>query len=560
MPDPDFGIGPEDEIEYIDVTRPINPAFFTSRLKDEPFIQSRTYVEVQPSRVNNKNLTQPITENSTLPSPTPTTNSSSIVPNERTEGPPTPIYMVVTHQNRIQCFVNLFMYYVKKISGGGGWPFKSKKKKFSFFNASMLRLRLESDETVKTVKTDETDEIDEIDETKNGKVVLEMIYSGIDGDAAQKILVKKEKKYYITQEEKEERYRDSQPPEFFTVFEPLKMDYKDFLKDFNVNDNGIPHAFPLIIVRHGEAEHNEEDSWHRTEDTSLTETGEQQAREAGRQLVQLLKDRNEILKFIGVSDLVRTHQTAINLIEPFKDSWSTFIETFRYNYSLQYMGTTPVFTVVPCIHEVTSKSAKYFKECDAVVNYMDKSLENFPIGTYPDKIDLDDGKRVTIDWRIYKRFYNFKDNDRRTNSFHQRNLCHDAFNLFSAVNDTVYAVTNLKEAAVRWDEIRKNLPFSSVTKVLRQPRYSYNVNKSRDEKGKQLPLSQPLDYQNQERSTFWERIFGKKTKKTNSPGRPNPEGAVVGGSTKSRKRRRIHKRTIKPIKHRKNKRKTLKKH
>jgi broad specificity phosphatase PhoE len=266
------------------------------------------------------------------------------------------VSIIVTHQNRLKCFLNSLM-----------------GVKYRFGNCSIIQLSMYKPSVQPSGQ-------------KNSfiHVNVSLIFDGF---------TKPNKKYYTTEPNPKDK----------NLFPFVNLDGN--LQNFMDIDPSkmLPNTeYIFFLVRHGNAVHNEYNLFTKYKslynmDTLLTENGEGQAEEAGRFLKKYLDENHLNVNYIFSSDLKRTRQTLTIIVDQLKPLKNNEI------------------IVLPCAHELT-----YFddKNCDKrMINYSKGALagENLMRCDVECKLDdksISDCCRVTygktkldVNWVFYKKFY-----------------------------------------------------------------------------------------------------------------------------------------------------------
>lgn len=368
------------------------------------------------------------------------------------------IYLIASHNTRIQCLINL----IKTLKG----------KQIRFKNCCVIRIEFNESE---------------------GKIDVKLVYSGSLGDSEKKNIFKRA--YYVTLQDlpehvvpesqlpntpddeldgypiptsklktysspeldgytmvngdpvpnsqlNPERFPDgsmtvkggikfSNPFKWGAVPEETRVSLEQKL-DFTITKTSTPslaevldklkpvgiesHENPLAkgrhifyIVRHGQAKHNVSKP-NLELDTNLTADGQYQAKLAGIALLKIMNDRNEFPDVLGVSDLKRTHQTLNGIITNMM--LEAQYDKVLYNKIKKY--NEQEFVVIPCTSELSESSND--GKCDLSTAMVKKTdifsgiyaPENFPRCTKAETILR--GKCGQIDyhplnWSYYLRFY-----------------------------------------------------------------------------------------------------------------------------------------------------------
>lgn len=217
------------------------------------------------------------------------------------------VSLIVTHSNRLRCLLRNLL---KK-------NFNDKIQRSK--NLVILRLAI----------------------TKNNdtyNITLEMVYEGI-------VNYNEKKKYYIPNEFQIGyinyiQNNHIQNNQISGTHKKTKKNKQLFFKPINININITENDFKKIfeltmnneiiesdnnyifyLVRHGEAEHKIIKGYKKTissligkKDTSLTKSGEEDAKKVGIEFNKYLNEKKESIDYYFVSDLHRTHQTLLDLI------------------------------------------------------------------------------------------------------------------------------------------------------------------------------------------------------------------------------------------------------
>jgi broad specificity phosphatase PhoE len=294
----------------------------------------------------------------------PPTNPSTVYKQPTTENN-TIVSLIVSHQSRMRCFLK---------------PFLNDNGEYSFMNCSIIRL------SFKQVNSD----------VANIQYSLELVYNG-DLTVEEKN-EKKGRKYFV---------KDNYYPNPGKI-DPIQFKTQNYSIDKNIFFKMIKGSYDInaeyvfYIVRHGQAEHNENTSKIRKlshPDTSLTETGKEHAKTAGIELNKLL-DKKKI-KYLFASDLLRTHETLSKLIEKCND---------KLDPSLNSNGKNKV-VILPCAHELVftkgldvncdkAMRTKYFAYFAGENRTCHKSTHK----ACKDKLNVD-FENLDVDWKIYDEFY-----------------------------------------------------------------------------------------------------------------------------------------------------------
>ena len=255
------------------------------------------------------------------------------------------VSIIVTHQNRIKCFLNSFM-----------------KIKHSLGNTSIIELILKK---------------------VNNKIIysIRLIYGGS--------TMSKHTLYFPTEDTKNKLYK----------FDEIQNQTMDFL---GITPSDIPENTEVIffLVRHGNAEHNQYKGVTKFQslfrkDTLLTEDGIQQAKDAGKFLLEYIQKNNLNIKTIFASDLKRTRQTLSILVNEFSQIPTDII-------------------VLPCAHELIyfddkNCDKKMLREvrgvlagenittCDTICVVLGEDDQCCTIKT--------DKKKYDVNWDFYNKFY-----------------------------------------------------------------------------------------------------------------------------------------------------------
>lgn len=268
------------------------------------------------------------------------------------------VSIIVSHQNRIKCFLNSFM-----------------KIKYGLANCSIIKLTLSKDKD-------------------NIRYDIELIYEG-GGNI--------DKKYYAPK---------NKNISSFIPFEDIHRVTNNFI---GINPKDIPDdtQFIFFIIRHGNSIHNEYTTLTKIQslyrlDTTLTENGQREARDAGIFLRNYLQTYQLPIHMIFSSDLKRTRQTLTIIMSQLKSNRMTNI------------------VVLPCAHELhfreNGSEDDGLKSCD---RKMISDLRGALAGE--NKMDCDtvcndfvdnqccvvryDDIKLKVDWRYYNSFYDNKKRD-----------------------------------------------------------------------------------------------------------------------------------------------------
>ena len=360
------------------------------------------------------------------------------------------IYLIASHNTRIQCLINL----IKTLKG----------KQIRFKNCCVIRIEFNESE---------------------GKIDVKLVYSGSLGDAEKKNIFKRP--YYVSLKDLPERvvpesqlpntpddeldgypiptskpYQYSSPDEF--VGDPVpnsqltperfpdgSMTVKGGMKfsnpfkwgavpeeprvsleqklDFTITKTTTPslaevldklnpvgiesHENPLAkgrhifyIVRHGQAKHNVSKP-NLILDTNLTTDGQYQAKLAGEALLEIMKQSNEFPDVLLVSDLKRTHQTLSGII-------TNMLLAAQYDKELYpkiKKYNSQEFVILPCASELSESANDGHCDLDTANAgaFSGKyAPENFPSCTKANTILQKECGKINdhpLNWSYYLRFY-----------------------------------------------------------------------------------------------------------------------------------------------------------
>ena len=233
-------------------------------------------------------------------------------------------FLIVSHQNRIKKVIDPILEFA---------DMKKPDEEIRFMNASILEL------TLKKSQFDKTSDKDSI------MITLNLLYNGNETS------VKSNKKYWINTNITRLPY----VPKFFntkriilTLEEArtlLGIEYDTFTQIVTYD---TPIKF--LIMRHGTSYHNQTGKYFKkyykiniiNTDTELTEQGEKESSDAGKNIKDMIKQIDP--NYIFVSDLKRTIQTATKFLEGYNIDQPNLIllpcnhEILKNKY-LSYIGT-----------------------------------------------------------------------------------------------------------------------------------------------------------------------------------------------------------------------------
>ncbi len=359
------------------------------------------------------------------------------------------IYWIFTHNTRIQCLLNLIRTTLKQIR---------------FKNCAIIRIEL-----------------------SQTQITVKLIYSGELEESEQKKIFKKP--YYVTREEYDllkansNQYEDalfakgnetgSEDESFAqgseddemedgpsrggkwpfmssskvsgpSLEEPLDYSIPDKSGNFVVSQTAILNVYAKLklklseshifyLIRHGQADHNTSFSSHTSKDTSLTQKGQHQAKNAGIAFLNYLIKSGELYEEVNifVSDLKRTRETGDLIIVNMMleadlrfRSLKSFLQkdnpesSLRDNpelmaYAKMYDRAEELneqkFVVLPCASEISQLSPDGNcdqKNADASV-FKKLGAENYPSCTSDDikRGECIKISRHAVDWNYYLMFY-----------------------------------------------------------------------------------------------------------------------------------------------------------
>ena len=167
-------------------------------------------------------------------------------------------------------------------------------------------------------------------------------------------------------------------------FEPVEIPNTKF-------KNVVPgNTYVFYLIRHGQAQHNVLKGISKAfskKDTSLTENGIRQAKDAGEAMLRLGEGQN--IQYIFASDLKRTSETLFN-----------FLKTLNVS-----LWTQPI-VILPCSHELAyTKNSN----CDGVQGI--RANENIDTcnpysNSTNDDVSCKRINGINKNWEMYKSFYN----------------------------------------------------------------------------------------------------------------------------------------------------------
>lgn len=167
----------------------------------------------------------------------------------------------------------------------------------------------------------------------------------------------------------------------------------------------INKQYTFYVVRHGQGQHNDTSNvlagrLHMVTDTSLTPEGISQAKIAGQQLYQYLTINTQVVPtYFFVSDLVRTHETLVTLLDNMQDPEGPPIITPR----------KPI--VLPCASELPIKGTRGSCDQDTADSplYSKLSSENYSKCSVNSDGSLHPNCNPNVDWNtLYLPFYGGK--------------------------------------------------------------------------------------------------------------------------------------------------------
>ena len=258
------------------------------------------------------------------------------------------VSIIVTHQNRIKCFLNSFM-----------------KIKHSLGNTSIIELTLKREKA-------------EI------RYFIKLIYGGS--------TMSKHTLYFPKEDTKNKLYK----------FDEIQGTTPNFL---GIEPSDVPENTELIffLVRHGNGMHNQYKGVTKLKslfrkDTLLTADGIQQAKDAGEFLKNYINQNNLNVKTIFASDLKRTRQTLSVLVNNFEQI-PTDIIVLPCAHELIYFDDQNCDKKM--LREIRGVMAgENIATCDTICVKVEEGDQCCSIKT--------DKKRYDVNWDYYNTFYDGK--------------------------------------------------------------------------------------------------------------------------------------------------------
>ncbi len=265
---------------------------------------------------------------------------------------PTQTCLLVSHNSRIQCLLDIF---------------QPSSEKLRFQNCAIMKLCLGTEH-----------------------ISLELVYSGEITEDEKRNLTRK---YYSTdanpsdEEYEAQKYRKYNSVE---VTDPVSI--HQIIRKLKLHPHDLTNNHVIYIVRHGQSEHNVSDNaasiFHMTLDTSIVSSGTEAAKNAG----EFIKRTgiSASIQRIYVSDLKRTVQTVRAITKIIEKS-----------------GIEPI--VLPCASEVVESGEN--GNCDSASSELyaiqKMARENYPSCTVSDiKAGRDPCNH--LNWNLYLNFYGNK--------------------------------------------------------------------------------------------------------------------------------------------------------